>query len=426
MSVPTLPNLRHLRALSLTARHSSVNRAAAEICLSQPAVTQAITKLEAELGTFLFERTSSGMFVSDFGTIIINRVDRALEILGKAIVAASGGSPDSPPRDPLRHITTAQLRALMAFKDCGSFESAANALSISLLSMQRTVAALERVVGAKLLLRSGRVLLPSAAGEILARGAKLAAREIEVGTEELENLRGYKTGRIVIGSMPLARVDLVPHAVTSLLRSFPDISVRITEGPYASLIAALRSGDSDMVVGALRNTETYKDIEERLLFDDALSVVVRSAHPLCRYESLSLADTIGYPWVVPPTGTPTRDIFHKAFRSRALMEPKRLVEVSSSVSLRAFLVESDRIAFVSRRQLHYEEHQGLVKVLPIDLPEAHRPIGVMLRRDWKPSAAQSDLLTLLNAPKGAADSHSQVISPVAVRRTRTGTSLAQG
>ena len=79
-----MPNLRHLRALSLTARHGSVHRAAAEICLSQPAVTQAITKLETEYGASFFERSKTGMSVSDFGRIFITRVDRALDILSQA------------------------------------------------------------------------------------------------------------------------------------------------------------------------------------------------------------------------------------------------------------------------------------------------------------------------------------------------------
>ena len=54
-------NLRHLRAVAAIRRCGSVSRAAGEVALSQPAVTQGVAKLEAQLGLRLFERGPSGM-----------------------------------------------------------------------------------------------------------------------------------------------------------------------------------------------------------------------------------------------------------------------------------------------------------------------------------------------------------------------------
>jgi molybdenum-dependent DNA-binding transcriptional regulator ModE len=54
-------NIRHLAALAATVRHGSVTRAARAINLTQPALTQAIARLETDLGCALFERGASGM-----------------------------------------------------------------------------------------------------------------------------------------------------------------------------------------------------------------------------------------------------------------------------------------------------------------------------------------------------------------------------
>jgi DNA-binding transcriptional LysR family regulator len=43
-------NIRHFAALAATVRHGSVTRAARAINLTQPALTQAIARLEADLG----------------------------------------------------------------------------------------------------------------------------------------------------------------------------------------------------------------------------------------------------------------------------------------------------------------------------------------------------------------------------------------
>ncbi|MGZ8361989.1 MAG: helix-turn-helix domain-containing protein, partial [Allosphingosinicella sp.] len=42
-------NLRHLRAAAAIRRCGSISRAAGEVALSQPALTQGIAKLEAQL-----------------------------------------------------------------------------------------------------------------------------------------------------------------------------------------------------------------------------------------------------------------------------------------------------------------------------------------------------------------------------------------
>ena len=60
MSDP-LPNLRHLRAFCEIERQHSLSRAAEAVFLSQPAVTQAVAKLERELGQPLLERVGSGV-----------------------------------------------------------------------------------------------------------------------------------------------------------------------------------------------------------------------------------------------------------------------------------------------------------------------------------------------------------------------------
>lgn len=413
----SFPNLRHLRAFSLTARHKRVKRAAAEVFLSQPAVTQAVAKLEEDFGEALFTRSPTGMYCTDAGEVLLHRVDRALEILSSMPIEPRGRGKAEAARDPLTHLTSAHLRTMIAIAALGCFEAAADALEISKTSLLRTVRALEYIFGTRLFLRSAQGIVLSPDGDTFARHAKLAVREIESAREEIEHMRGNRIGRIVIGSMPLARVDVVPKAVARLLNRLPDLRIRIIEGTYSGLMAGLRSGEVDVVVGALRDPAPYPDVEERELFSDTLSLVVRSGHPLARQSMVTLSDTIGYPWIVSGMDTPTRDLFHAVFRSRALMEPKRILEVSSNVCMRASLLESDRIAMVSRRQIKIEQDSGLLEVLPLQLPDTARPIGLSLRRNWAPSLAQQALLEELTA--AAANAPTSARDEVAgVRKTR--------
>jgi DNA-binding transcriptional LysR family regulator len=58
---PNRLNLRHLKAVAAIVDSGSISGAARAVNLTQPAITQAIAKIEATLDTSLFERTSSGM-----------------------------------------------------------------------------------------------------------------------------------------------------------------------------------------------------------------------------------------------------------------------------------------------------------------------------------------------------------------------------
>ncbi len=384
-----LPNLRHLRAFSLTAHHKSVKRAALDIFLSQPAVTQAIGNLEAQFGQTLFERRTNGMFVTEVGAILIKRVNRALAELVRACRPPEAKSEKDDKRpDPTRLLSASQLRIIVAISDHGNFTMAARALGMSRPSVQRTARNLEKVVNRKLFVRSSRGISISAAGEHFARCTKLAVREIELAREEIDQYWGHKVGRIVVGSLPLSLVEVVPVAIMRVLEEIPDLNVSIVEGPYKGQLEGLRNGDVDMVVGALRDKLPCDDVVQRSLFDDQLSVVVRAGHPLTRQASLTLSDTVGYAWILPPPGTPTREMFHKAFQRRAQFEPKRILEVSSHASLRALLTRSDRVALISERQIRYELEAGTLCVLPVELSDTMRRIGLATRADWEPSAAQ--------------------------------------
>ena len=73
-----LLNLRHLRVFLEVAKSGGISAAARTVNLSQPAITQAIAKLEAVFQQKLFARGSTGMFLTEAGALLQARADRAL------------------------------------------------------------------------------------------------------------------------------------------------------------------------------------------------------------------------------------------------------------------------------------------------------------------------------------------------------------
>ena len=393
-----IPNLRHLRAFTTVAETRSVSRAAERIHLSQPAITQAIDKLEARLGAPLFEQGADGMATTAAGRLFCARANRALEFLhlaAREIARAAGRGRAAPDLD--RQMTVAQLRALIAVSGAGNFSLAARAVGLSQPSIHRAAKELERLAGLPLFESKGQGIELTRAAEFLAQQAKLAFVEVEHGFHEVSELLGGDSGRVVVGAMPLARSHILPEAIDRLTRERPNVCVRVYDGPYDDLLYGLRHGEIDVLIGALREPAPIEDIEQIPLFDDPLSVVARVGHPLFARKKIGEDDLMAYPWVVSPPGAPTRAYFERMFSPEARANLPGLIETSSLVMMRGALLRGDRLTLISTNQIVMEQELGLLAPRPVKTPGSARRIGLTVRRGWRPTATHEALLAHIRA-----------------------------
>lgn len=79
-----LPPLAWLRAFEATARHSSFTKAAAELNLTQAAVSHQVRSLERHLGFLLFERLPRSLKLTEIGAAYLPPVRRSFEDLASA------------------------------------------------------------------------------------------------------------------------------------------------------------------------------------------------------------------------------------------------------------------------------------------------------------------------------------------------------
>jgi len=73
------PPLRDVGCFVGVAEHLSFSRASRELGVSQPAVSQAVARLEATLGLRLFERTSREVWLTDAGKMLLPYAEELLE-----------------------------------------------------------------------------------------------------------------------------------------------------------------------------------------------------------------------------------------------------------------------------------------------------------------------------------------------------------
>ena len=78
--------LRQLEYFQMASRLRNITRAAKRLRVSQPNITVAIKKLEAELGIQLFDRSQKQLSLTPEGAVFLNRVDTALRCLNDALI----------------------------------------------------------------------------------------------------------------------------------------------------------------------------------------------------------------------------------------------------------------------------------------------------------------------------------------------------
>lgn len=389
------PNIRHLRAFREVARHRGISAAADTVYLSQPAITQAISKLETLLGVALFDRLTDGMNVTEPGAMFLRRVERMLDELTYGVDEAIRLQPGKSSKGFARFdrlVTAAQLRALIALAEARNFSIAARNTGISQPSIHRAGRDLERLAGFELFRTASHGIELTQAAERLARRANLAAAELQQGLFELEAFKGKDSTRITIGTMPLARTRILPQAINDILTDHAGIQLRTIEGPYAELLRGLRYGESDFLIGALRDPAPTEDVLQEALFNDVLAIVTRPGHPLAGRAQVTLEETLQFAWIAPPKTTPAGSYLSNVLRIPELVNSPVKVVSSSLVLVRGLLLEGDYVTIISRHQAQHELDHGTLISLPVELPNNSRPIGLTFRLGWHPTATQARFL----------------------------------
>jgi LysR family transcriptional regulator, regulator for genes of the gallate degradation pathway len=390
-----LPNIRAWAIACSAWRFGSVSAAARAAHVSQPAATQAIRGLERALRLDIFLRSASGIVATPAGVAALERIERAYAHVLSGIDevrSANGLSSDRV----ARAITSAQLQAVTAIVSAGGMSSGAALAGLARSTLHRAVRDLERALDVTLVESTTYGLRPTRLAERLARRAELAASEWRQAIDAAADSTARERGSTVVGAMPLARSELVPLAILEFAQQRPEHRVAILDGPYEAMVDSLRRGGADFLVGALRDPMPHADLVQEHLFDDPLAIIVRARHPLANARRLTAGKLRSLAWVAPRAGSPLRMHFDRLMQlASSASASLAAIECNSSVAARALLLASDRAMLLSANQVRLDIAAGSLVALPHPLGRVTRAIGLTLRNDWRPTAAQAELLGLL-------------------------------
>lgn len=391
-----LLNLAYLRAFRLVAQTGSATRAAAALFRAQSAVTRSLQELEAAVGETLFERRPSGMLPTPAGRAVLLRCERIfaeLEALGQWCTARQSRRRSANGNAlPAFLLNTRRLQLFSALARHRHMPSAAQTLGISQPAVSSAIRIMETGAGMQLFYRSPRGLLLTSEGETFVLHVRRALNELRHIPDDIAALRGTIQGYVTVGALPLGRTLILPGAIARVASQYPGVRIATDESAYEPLVAGLRAGDIDFVLGALRPNDASSGLTNERLMSEDMVVIARRDHPLAKAKALTLKELSAAQWVLPRSHAPARGMFEAQFKRLRLKPPMPTVETADLAVIRGLLTHTDMLAVVSAQQLFYECESRRLVVLDIAMQNTRRDIGLTLRAGSTPSPAARALI----------------------------------
>ena len=187
-----------------------------------------------------------------------------------------------------------KTRHLVLLDELGEHRSilhAAIAANMTQPAASKMLSELELVLGTPLFERLPRGVTATPFGEIMIRARPRAAlAEMNLAHQEVMNLMSGLNGCVAVGTVLTPATDLLPAAVLRLKSRYPKLHVAIEVDASKALLARLRSGQLEMMVGRILEPEAAGELDFEPLSDEPHSIFARAGHPLQGRDDLKLDD----------------------------------------------------------------------------------------------------------------------------------------
>ena len=293
------------------------------------------------------------------------------------------------------------LRLIAAIAEHRQVSLAADALGMTQPAASRTLAEAEARVGVPLFERHPKGMLPTDAGEGLARRARNILDELTDAADEVERLRLGRGGIVRIGTVTGAAVGYVVPAIRALKEQSPEAEVHVDVAISEELISGLLALRHDMILGRVPLRMAPAGLSMQRARGERVQIVASAGHAAAGRDAVSLADLVGAEWVMQGPGAPIRRAVEDAFLNLGAPLPRNVTNTASLLMALAQLRSPAVVTPVSQEVAHLlTAGRSDLVVLAVQEPILVAPYSLITLRDRRlsPVAVRChDLLSSLVA-----------------------------
>ncbi len=265
-----------------------------------------------------------------------------------------------------------QLRYFLAVAEAQNFTRAAEAVHVSQPSLSVQIAALEEELGAPLFDRLGRRVALTQAGQILHEHAQRVVRELEQGTQAIQELKEAGGGRLLVGALSTVNSYLIPPLVSRFRQRFPRVHLQIQARPSADIVADLLANKLDL--GLCLLPVDQERLTTSRLFDETLCLVAPAGfrHPVARMRMKELADL---PLVLMPADYCLRKMI-EAECADAGVRPQVSVEMTSPEGILDAVKQGAGLTVLPELFVRHRLQGGSLRIIQLYDPVPKHQVGL--------------------------------------------------
>lgn len=282
-----------------------------------------------------------------------------------------------------------QLRYFAKAAETLNFSEAAKVLNIAQSSLSQQIKQLEDELDVQLFLRNSHSIRLTEAGEEMLPFALRTIYDADTCADRIHDLRKLLTGTLNIG-VTYSFSPILTESVISFMKMYPLIKLHIIYKPMNELMELLAKRDLDFVL-AFKPTRPVADVESHILFQNCLSAVVSTSHPLASKEKVTLAELQKYELALPSKGLQARNALDSLVTS---YDNFHIHIELNEVNILLKLIRQTRFVTVLAEDSIYNE--GDVKAIPLDVPENEMAGCVHILKDTYHKNSMKEFVRLLS------------------------------
>lgn len=282
----------------------------------------------------------------------------------------------------LRH-----LRHFAAVVEAGNLSKAAEKVFISQPALTRSIKNLEDIVGAELLERRPRGMVPTPAGIALYRYAQLMLNEATRAKAEIKAVQAGAKGELAIGMAAMFSDHIIDRVVATVCGSGRDIALTVRQGFLEELVDALRDGRLDVIFSNLSNITLPNDVRVEAILDIRANIYAGAQHALVGKRAIDKKLLLAQRWAVVDQPH-MRDFLDQYFAADGLAIPKFVVRTNSLNLIRSLIANGGFIGVLPEHLVQADaqaQAQALARHAPIKRLKAPgcpiiRKAGIITRK----------------------------------------------
>jgi DNA-binding transcriptional LysR family regulator len=180
-----------------------------------------------------------------------------------------------------------------------------------------------------------------------------------------------------IGCNAYLAATFVSAVIDRLSQRYPRIVFHLVATQTEALHRELSERNVDLLIAQRFGPFADEQLAFEILYDDSRVVVAGAQNPWVRRRRVELAELVGESWTLPPPESALGLVYMEAFRASGLDYPRRTVFTISAEARTSLIATGHFLTIFSTSILRFPTKRLDLKVLPVNLPIARVPIGIV-------------------------------------------------